>query len=218
MYLSFKSTEGIRLEQARGIKNPFINDWKINLNNSKKLIASIPFIRNIIEYTEGEIHQDYNDLTSILHWKNDTETKLLSDLERIFANHFNGINFNSPIPRNKKVVEIILEEAENCLLADEGINLENKLVLSMSIRLKAEQYMWSKVTDKSVINGSQTGKLFGRFKNEFTGTLDNEIRIMDEVNLITPENIHLNSFMFEPILDLSDIHLKSLYNRIKALN
>ena len=218
MYLSFKSTDGIRLEQARGIKNPFINDWKINLNNSKKLIASIPFIRNIIEYTEGEIHQDYNDLTSILHWKKDTETKLLSDLERIFANHFNGINFNSPIPRNKKVVEIILEEAENCLLADEGINLENKLVLSMSIRLKAEQYMWSKVTDKSVINGSQTGKLFGRFKNEFTGTLDNEIRIMDEVNLITPENIHLNSFMFEPILDLSDIHLKSLYNRIKALN
>lgn len=218
MYLSFKSTEGIRLEQARGIKNPFINDWKINLNNSKKLIASIPFIRNIIEYTEGEIHQDYNDLTSILHWKNDTETKLLSDLERIFANHFNGINFNSPIPRNKKVVEIILEEAENCLLADEGINLENKLVLSISIRLKAEQYMWSKVTDKSTINGSQTGKLFGRFKNEFNGTLDNEIKIMDEVNLITPENIHLNSFMFEPILDLSDIHLKSLYNRIKALN
>lgn len=218
MYLSFKSTEGIRLEQARGIKNPFINDWKINLNNSKKLIASIPFIRNIIEYTEGETHQDYNDLTSILHWKNDTETKLLSDLERIFANHFNGINFNSPIPRNKKVVEIILEEAENCLLADEGINLENKLVLSISIRLKAEQYMWSKVTDKSTINGSQTGKLFGRFKNEFNGTLDNEIKIMDEVNLITPENIHLNSFMFEPILDLSDIHLKSLYNRIKALN
>lgn len=218
MYLSFKSTEGIRLEQARGIKNPFINDWKINLNNSKKLIASIPFIRNIIEYTEGETHQDYNDLTSILHWKNDTETKLLSDLERIFANHFNGINFNSPIPRNKKVVEIILEEAENCLLADEGINLENKLVLSISIRLKAEKYMWSKVTDKSTINGSQTGKLFGRFKNEFNGTLDNEIKIMDEVNLITPENIHLNSFMFEPILDLSDIHLKSLYNRIKALN
>lgn len=217
MYLSFKSTEGIRLEPARGIKNPFINDWKINLNNSKKLIASIPFVRNIIEYTEGEIHQDYNDLTSILHWKNDTETKLLSDLERIFANHFNGINFNSPIQRNKKVVEIILEEAENCLLADEGINLENKLVLSISIRLKAEQYMWSKVTDKSAINGSQTGKLFGRFKNEFTGTLDNEIKIMDEVNLITPENIHLNSFMFEPILDLSDIHLKDLYNRIKAL-
>jgi len=217
MYLSFKSTESIRLEPARGIKNPFINDWKINLNNSKKLIASIPFVRNIIEYTEGEAHQDYNDLTSILHWKEDTETKLLSDLEIIFANHFNGINFNSPIQRDKKVVDIIFEEAENCLLADEGINLENKLVLSISIRLKAEQYMWSKITDKTAISGSQTGKLFGRFKNEFRGTLDNEIKILDEVNLITPENIHLNSFMFEPILDLSDMHLKNLYKRIKAL-
>lgn len=217
MFLSYKSTNGIRLEHAKGIKNPFINDWKGNLSDGKKLIASIAFVRNIIEYTEGESHQDYKDLTSILHWKTNTETILLSNLEVIFTNHFNGINFNSPIQRNKMVVEIIFEEAENCLLADEGINLENKLVLSISIRLKAEQYMWSKVTDKSEINGSQTGKLFGRFKNEFTGTLDNEIKILDEVNLITPENIHLNSFMFEPILDLSDFHLKDLYNRIKAI-
>lgn len=217
MFLSYKSIDGVRLEQAKGIKNPFINDWKGNLNDTKKLIASIAFVRNIIEYTEGDTHQDYKDLTSILHWKANTETVLLSNLEIILTNHFNGINFNSPIQRNKMVVEIIFEEAENCLLADEGINLENKLVLSISIRLKAEQYMWSKVTDKSEINGSQTGRLFGRFKNEFVGVLDNEIKILDEVNLITPENIHLNSFMFEPILDLSDFHLKDLYNRIKIL-
>lgn len=217
MFLSYKSSDGVRLEQAKGIKNPFINDWKGNLNDAKKLIASIAFVRNIIEYTEGDSHQDYKDLTSILHWKANTETILLSNLEVIFKNHFNGINFNSSIQRNKIIVEIIFEEAENCLLADEGVNLENKLVLSISIRLKAEQYMWSKVTDKSEINGSQTGRLFGRFKNEFTGTLDNEIKILDEVNLITPENIHLNSFMFEPILDLSDFHLKDLYNRIKVI-
>jgi hypothetical protein len=34
---------------------------------------------------------------------------------------------------------------------------------------------------------------------------------------MTPENIHLNSFMFEPILDISDCHLKELYNKIKLM-
>jgi len=28
------------------------------------------------------------------------------------------------------------------------------------------------------------------------------------VVLMTPENIHLNSFMYEPIIDMSDEHLK----------
>jgi hypothetical protein len=41
---------------------------------------------------------------------------------------------------------------------------------------------------------------------------------MKEVFLMTPENIHLNSFMYEPILDMSDWHLKELYKKVKALN
>jgi len=35
---------------------------------------------------------------------------------------------------------------------------------------------------------------------------------MDRVNLMTPENIHLNSFMYEPILDMSAEHLARLHN------
>ena len=34
---------------------------------------------------------------------------------------------------------------------------------------------------------------------------------------MTPENIHLNSFMFEPILDISDHHLKQLYVDVQGL-
>ena len=40
--------------------------------------------------------------------------------------------------------------------------------------------------------------------------------VLDEVNLITPENIHLNSFMYEPIIDISDWSLKQLYNDVKS--
>ena len=32
-----------------------------------------------------------------------------------------------------------------------------------------------------------------------------------------PENIHDNSFMFEPLIDLSVVHLKKLYTDVKRL-
>lgn len=77
--------------------------------------------------------------------------------------------------------------------------------------------MFSKVSDKTPFYKYQTGRLFERFKTEFDGVLDEEINKLDEVNLITPENIHLNSFMFEPIIDLSIDHLVRLYNDLENL-
>ena len=34
---------------------------------------------------------------------------------------------------------------------------------------------------------------------------------------MTPENIHVNSFMYEPIIDLSDAALRELFTRVKSL-
>ena len=45
-----------------------------------------------------------------------------------------------------------------------------------------------------------------------------QIETFEKVNLITPENIHLNSFMYEPILDISEHQLKKLYFDLKNLN
>ncbi len=36
--------------------------------------------------------------------------------------------------------------------------------------------------------------------------------------MITPENIHINSFMFEPILDTSLDHLCTLFGESQNLN
>ena len=35
---------------------------------------------------------------------------------------------------------------------------------------------------------------------------------------MTPENIHLNAFMYEPIPDMSDDSLKALYSEVCNLN
>ena len=43
------------------------------------------------------------------------------------------------------------------------------------------------------------------------------VRIIDEVNIMTPESIHFNSFMYEPLLDMDVSELFSLYRRVQAL-
>ena len=78
--------------------------------------------------------------------------------------------------------------------------------------------MISKINDATFvasIKARQTQRLAAKFKKvvqdaAVTGTLD-------RVLLMTPENIHLNSFMYEPIVDMSDEHLKKLYHEVQAL-
>lgn len=218
--ISSKTDVGINLEQASYIKNPFINDWKNNLTDNKKLIASIPFIRNIIEYTHGDAHNDYLLLTSTIHVKSNSDAITINDLKIIFENSIKDVAFPTAIDITKNILGMIFETAEECLTATEGINLEHKIVLSIAIRLKAEQFMKSKITDQTFLNDldgalNQTWSLFKRYSEEFNNEKES-IDILKRVNLITPENIHINSFMYEPILDMGDSELRDLYQVVKT--
>lgn len=202
---------------SRYQEEPFTH-WKKNLNEPIKLIAAIPFVRNLIEFKEGSKDPDYLLLTQLLHQKSDTDTITIGDLKNVFDKVINSEGLE--MYNQTTTVKSILDDEASKLITNpvpQSINLEEKIVLSIAIRMKAEKYMFSQVTDKSEIKGSQTGKLFQRFKDEFTGTKDNEIRILDKVNLVTPENIHINAFMFEPIIDLSLSHLVQLYHEIDSL-
>ncbi len=214
-YFAYKGKDKILLEKARGIRNPFINEWKDNFfRNDKIRIACIPFMRNIIEYTKGENDPDFAKLTSLLHWKSDTGEITDGELAGIFNRLFNG-NGTSP-DQNKKVFEIIETEMRNCLTAPEGVNFENKIVLSIAIRLHVEKFMVSKINNSimiSSISENQTRKLADIYREQFPNEWQN-IEIIDRVILMTPENIHLNSFMYEPILDMSDEHLKALCREV----
>ncbi|MBI0539083.1 phage infection protein [Roseomonas sp. KE2513] len=216
--MATKSSSGLVLNQAAGIKNVFINDWKPNFfSNSRKRIASIPFLRNLIEFTKGEDNVEFAKLTSLLHWKEDssliTQNELLSVYRTIF-----GSGGAMPDPM-KLVHELIQEEAELCLDDSEGINFENKIVLSIAVRLRAEKYMIEKLANPAqvaAIKTNQTPALLRLLKK--LGSIDPAtIHVIDKVVLMTPENIHLNSFMYEPILDMSDEHLRKLYREVAEL-
>jgi uncharacterized membrane protein YkoI len=71
--MASKTGTGVALEKAAGIKNVFIKDWKIAFYaDAKKKIASIAFMRNLMEYTRGSTDPGYVKLTSLLHWKPDS--------------------------------------------------------------------------------------------------------------------------------------------------
>ena len=213
-----KTSSKIKITDASYIKNPFINDWIKNLNDDKKLIASIPFVRNLIEYTRDSDNSDFIKLTSLLHIKSNSDSIVKDDLESIYNLVFPNLNLQLT-NKLKNVKNLIFELADECLSSTESINLENKILLSMAIRLKAEEFMFDKVNNKSEFDKGQTGKLFQRFKDEFgdQSTESKNIKLLEQVNLMTPENIHFNSFMYEPILDMSDEHLKKLYKEIKEI-
>lgn len=82
-----KVQNGLEITNPKYVfKNPFEEMKKgIKKHIDKDIITSIPFVRNIIEYTRGTGNdKNYNLLTSLLHIKNKTKIITLKDLENIF--------------------------------------------------------------------------------------------------------------------------------------
>src|SRR5690606_5925330 len=95
---------------------------------------------------------------------------------------------------------------------NDSLDIKGKICLSISIRLKAEEFVLSKITNPTFIANIQkkmTGQIIAEYKREFSAE-ERNISILDRVNLMTPENIHVNSFMYEPLMDLSESHLRKL--------
>lgn len=217
-FMAQKGETKVVLSKAVGVKNPFINDFKLRFfEDGMKRAACIPFIRNILEYTKGDGDPDYLKLTSLLHWKSDTSSIIQQDLDSIFRGAFGGED--SWPAATDAVVNMVVQEANIALKADEGVNFENKIVLSIAIRLLSESHMVKELSDPDFtdnIQANQTQALFKAYKNRGHGTAET-LAVLDAVVLMTPENIHVNSFMYEPIIDMSDAHLRKLYTDVLKL-
>ncbi len=158
----------------------------------------------------------YLKLTSLLHIKPDSHNLTFSDLNTIYKRVFDDFQHDLQ-DLTEKVLDKIISTAANIVqLADDHIELESKVILAIAIRLNSEKYMIDKINDYQRVNeitSNQTRELFDIFRNDFAGEVG-AIEVLDRVNLMTPENIHLNSFMYEPILDMSSQHLYRLHDEI----
>lgn len=224
-----KENEELEMTNFSYLKDYFskgiVNEIKTgNINNDIKkikLIASIPFYRNLTEYMVLET--ETLNLTCLLHLKSnpiDTSTLKLSDIWNLIPTSLkSGFNNLFSTDNDENYLDLIKRLAINiCNSPIEKVILENKILLSIAIRLELEKFLKQVLIDNSIsleCNGVQTRIWSERSKQFLT---KEQIKIVDEVNLMTPESIHLNSFMYEPIIDMSDWSLKELYKNVLNLN
>ncbi|WP_322887067.1 hypothetical protein U8C36_17640 [Sinorhizobium medicae] len=223
--LAFKTAGEIKLNNfdRSDIQSPF-HKWKNRLAEPKITIAYIPFLRNVIEYTQGAKNPDGTDnpdyliLTRMVHYKDESDGLTFADYKDVFEKTFP----NTPFPDltlDLGIMDQIFATADICQNAEDGVNLEHKIVLSLATRVWAERYMIGKIrSDDPNFDPSrkQTGQLFQTFKDKFNNQTD-EIGLLRRVNLITPANIHINAFMYEPILDMGFGELVRLYQDVKDI-
>lgn len=193
--------------------------FKNNISNQKIFVSLIPFVRNLIEYIEDKSSSNYILLTSCLHLKNDTNSITCADILSLIHKSFPSTT-NQNIGFGGKSVKDLIYETADLIVHETSINeilLENKITLSIAIRLKAEEYMLREIpnSESLIIDRNQTSELFKVFKKNHSNK--ETISILDRINLMTPENIHVNAFMYEPLIDISVFHLLDLYKKVKSL-
>lgn len=199
-----------------------IKDGNIADDDKKKLlISSIPFYRNLCEYSEIDTGTTsrYANLTCFLHLKTtplDTQSVKISDLWNIVNPFLYGVAFSGV---DENYYSAIIRIANSCVSDNTNeVLLDNKLVIAIAIRLLTEKFMQSIITANGQIcvdaNSNQTREWYKQAEPFLT---PEQKAIIEEVNLITPESIHLNSFMFEPLIDISDWALKELFTKVTGL-
>ncbi len=159
-------------------------------------------------------------LTSLLHWKEDTAQipigKYYEIYNRLFGTTYETTNTNS-------FVELLFTKANEIKNRGnhDGLNLEDKVLLSIAIRMRSEIFL---IEEMRKINEydtywCQSKNQFGALIKSYVKELPNSsaIKTLEKVSITVSSNIHLNSFMYEPILDLTIEHLITLYSEILEL-
>ena len=199
-------------------------------NEKKKyLIALIPFVRNLIQYARGSKNTEFSFLTHLLHWKKENwdipETQNISfnDLLPIYNAWFwTNIQLKNSDQRIYNYLN-----GQNIF---EWNSLAEKILYAIVIRLYAEQIMLRelpRINPNVNLNSDrdQFWYLYSKFINCLS-TLPANFRnerqrferiksVLNRVSIMTPESIHFNSFMYEPIIDMDIIELEHLYTDLQ---
>lgn len=139
-------SNNIELMPGLCVDNIF-DDWKMGLkqgNLSKtKCLALIPFLRNLSEYNYSSGSSEYDFLTNFLHHKDNTENLTIANLDDFIKQKFKALN-----PENRDISSSLDEKyldtlfsAADSISTNEGIKLEDKIVLAIAIRLKSEKFI-----------------------------------------------------------------------------
>lgn len=235
----------VTLQQAQGVSDVF--NWWLRRMSERKIIAMVPFARNIVSYIQGNQTLEYVVLTHCLHYKQNLQSvgsqcvptgriKVL-DILNLFQSIFSKrCDFQAQLQKLSSssiasfgycqllVAELSEIKRESARPGFDELSLCNKVVLAIGIRLLAEKFMLDQLQTVQYSfqepDKNQTRGLIEVYKQKCstTSNFQTAAKTLDRVALMTPEQIHLNSFMYEPLVDMLIRELLDLYDEVSAWN
>ena len=181
------------------------------IKSLEDLYYMMPFAREIATYKNKE-----NSFLKYFHYKKGTVNLNNNSLLSLCKKE---LNVNSTIPEDKKKMNYIDSLFKICdsIASDKNsfkpFDLNKKIILSIGIRMKFEKLM---VEDNgySCLNGITKDQTTTLIKNN-KYLMNNEFcDVCDRIIICIPEFIHLNAFMYEPLVDIMPDTLIELYHEI----
>ena len=134
---------------------------------------------------------------------------MVDEIKPIFIETF---NINCSLDASKKVFDILFEQL-NILATinlSNSIGLDDKIILAIGIRIVIEM-VFNKFDTSFVNSDLSLGEEYETVKQY----LDSEDKKVFSKALISiPEFVHLNSFMYEPLIDIPTIVLQEIYKDV----
>jgi len=224
-----KSADGISIERGEYFVDVF-ERWKdMVYNNRAVFIAAVPFLRNIIQYQDGQYSPEFLQLTALLHYKENLEPNLISterymmgDLCDFMISKWGLDRVRLTYDRSISAFDFILDCAGDIASrVNESHKLEEKVTLAIGCRLLAEKYMIRRIANATLTDGIQSNQTRAlRTMMNFAHTDPTDVqreKLIDRMLIISSENVHINAFMYEPLIDISLSELKSLFNSISRI-
>ncbi len=177
----------------------------LDINNEETLYFAIPYLRE----AKTILQEDTSLLTSCLHYKANTKNIKIKDILSFFPRK------NLAIDGEKLYLDGLKELADRMSEFDE-YDLAKKTILSICCRVFFEE----KIIDNNFsiveeINCNQFAYLKEMYKEKLN---ENVVHLMDKIQLATPEFIHVNAFMYEPLVDIDGKYLKEIYEEVINLD
>lgn len=216
--LAYEVSDGVKLIDARNkeFENfSFISNWK-SQSKTKSMIALLPFIRNIYEIKDGSSHLDYKKICHFLHYDNQTINLKLSDLDNIFdtfkvvksSDYSNGLYFETLV---LEVNKILTEELREDRLLE-------KILLGIFIRLSTDKILLNRYkneygSDPVITENNWTLELYKMTKSYLS---PEEFELYNKSITIAPSFLHVNGFMYEPLVDVGLQRIIEVVKELKS--
>lgn len=180
----------------------------LKCNNKFEFFCAIPYLREL----KTILLDDTNILDSCLHYKKETRKIKIKDIISYFPI---SALINLDLDENDLYLDKLIETADN-LSGFDNFDIVKKTIISIACRLLIEKKII--IDDFNLIADIKTNQT-AYILDSYGELLIPEVRkCLEEVQLSTPEFIHANTFMYEPLIDIDGCYLVNLYKQIKSLS